>query len=172
MKKNEVDSDDLNYQYLPRLTIENTDELLRQTAELSAAFRRKLECEPDLAYGDSPGQRLDIYPGRHGIGPVMIFIHGGYWRSTDVTRSMYSHLAAPFIDAGATVVMPDYDLCPEVRVSDICAQIRNMAEWVYRNIHEYHGERTTSSTPCKSVPGTSLALNQKWPRNSFRPRHP
>ena len=52
VKKQQIDSDDLNYQYLPRLTIENTDELIQQTAELSAAIRRYL---PGLISGKDVG---------------------------------------------------------------------------------------------------------------------
>ena len=164
MKNTNIDTDDLNYQYLPRLSIDNVEELLQQSADLSEIVRRRVEGELGIAYGRSAGQRLDIFPGRHNEGPVLIFIHGGYWRSPDVNRSLYSHIADPFIDSGATVVLPDYDLCPKVRVTDICAQIQTMAAWVYRNIRDYNGDPKRIFVAGHSV-GSQLAgilLSTDW----------
>ena len=163
-KLSEAEIADLNYQYLPRLSIDNPERYLQTSARRSARARRKLECEIGIAYGDSPGQLLDIFPGRHGNGPVHVFIHGGYWRSPDVTRSLYSHVALPSIDAGATVVLPDYDLCPAVRVSDIAAQIRAMMVWVYRNIRRFNGDRQRIFVSGHSVGGqlAGMLLSTDW----------
>src|SRR5687768_17113250 len=40
----------------------------------------------DIAYGQSPGEKLDVFPATTAPAsgaPVLVFIHGGYWRSLD-----------------------------------------------------------------------------------------
>ena len=102
MKKTTIDTDDLNRQYLPSLTVANPEKLLAASARRSGRVRNQLDAELDLSYGNSPGQKLDVFPGQQPDSPVLIFIHGGYWRATHVTRSVYSHIAAPLVAAGAT----------------------------------------------------------------------
>ena len=87
----------INLQYLPRLTLANVEEYLEKSAERSARVRKKLACEIDVAYGDTPGQTLDIFPAKTKGAPVHIFIHGGYWRSLD--KHIYSHVAGPMVAA-------------------------------------------------------------------------
>ncbi len=50
-----------------------------------------------------------------------MFVHGGYWKAFDA--SSFSHLATGALARGWAVAMPSYDLCPDVRVSDISVQI-------------------------------------------------
>ena len=90
---------DINLQYLPRLTVKNADEYLQKSAERSARVRKKLACRIDVPYGDTPGQMLDIFPAARKGAPVHVFIHGGYWRALD--KDIYSHLAGPMVAAGA-----------------------------------------------------------------------
>ncbi|MBT4268958.1 MAG: alpha/beta hydrolase [Deltaproteobacteria bacterium] len=132
---------DLNCQYLPLLTVKNGDEYLSNSAERSARIRRKLDCQLDLPYGDSSGQMLDVFPGRFKDTPVHVFIHGGYWRAAHINKSVYSHIAEPLVAAGATVVLLDYDLCPQIRISDIVEQIKTAMVWIYKNIQKYNGDR-------------------------------
>ncbi len=85
------------------------------------AFRETATCELDLSYGETARQRLDIFhPPRLSKG-LMVFVHGGYWLRFD--KSDWSHLAAGALAHGWTVVMPSYDLCPDVRITEIGNQI-------------------------------------------------
>ena len=133
--------EDLNYQYLPGRTVKNPAAYLARSATRSARVRGKLECQLNLSYGDSPGQILDIFPAPERNAPVHIFIHGGYWRAIGVDTGLYSHVAAPLVAAGATVVLLDYDLCPSVRITDIVQQVRQAMVWVYRNVAKYNANR-------------------------------
>ena len=116
---------DLNYQYLPSMTVDDPAAYLTKSGARSARVRRKLDCLVDLSYGNSPGQILDIFPATQKNAPVQVFIHGGYWRAVAVDKLLYSHVAAPLVAAGATVVLLDYDLCPSVRITDIVEQVRS-----------------------------------------------
>jgi arylformamidase len=93
----------------------------------SAALRARGNCRLDVRYGTGPRCLLDIFPaGDHA--PVLFFIHGGYWRALD--KSHTSFIAEPFQRAEMTVVMPGYDLVPNVRIADILDQIRAAFAWV------------------------------------------
>src|SRR5206468_6143207 len=52
---------------------------------------------------------------------LLMYIHGGYWRSLDKKR--FSFVAPALADAGITVAVPDYAVCPAVRVADIVMQM-------------------------------------------------
>lgn len=92
-------------------------------ARAAEAFRLALadRAEIGLSYGDTPRQVYDFFmPDVSPLG-TLIFVHGGYWRAFD--RSSWSHLAAGALAQGWAVAMPSYDLCPEVRISQITQQI-------------------------------------------------
>lgn len=164
---------DLNYQYLPRLTVDNTDEYLLNSAERSARVRNKLDCLIDLPYGNSSGQILDIFPGSTKNAPVHVFIHGGYWRAVGIDKSVYSHIAGPLVAAGATAVLLDYDLCPQVRITDIVGQIRAAMVWVYKNIENYNGDRKRIFVSGHSAGGhlTAMMMTTDWWQQRRLPRN-
>lgn len=92
----------------------------------SAFVRSTLACALDIPYGPAPRQRIDLFPAANARG-TLVFIHGGYWRSLD--KSMFSWLAAPFVAAGIAVAMPNYRLCPAVRIEDIVEDVIAATHW-------------------------------------------
>ena len=75
----------------------------------------------DIAYGDKPRNRLDLFLPATPAKGLVVFVHGGYWLALD--KSFWSHLAAGAVAHGYAVAMPSYTLCPEVRISDIVREI-------------------------------------------------
>ena len=137
-KLSDSEIEKLNDEYLPRRSVPNADNYFAEAASRSAAARRKLAGSIDQAYGKSAGQRLDIFPAVTTGAPVFIFIHGGYWRALD--KSYYSDIAEPFVAAGATVVLPNYDLCPAVTITEITEQMRAALTWVFRHIKDFNSD--------------------------------
>lgn len=74
-----------------------------------------------ISYGPGARHTIDVFPSR-GEGDLVVFIHGGYWQALD--GSFFSHLAAGLNAHGVSVAIPSYDLCPQVSVDDIIAQMR------------------------------------------------
>ena len=114
-------------------------------AETSARARRSMTCYLDRAYGASPGETLDIFPSRQGDGSALMFIHGGYWRSLD--KKDFSFLAPAWVDAGVSLVVVNYDLCPKVSVERIVQQMLAASVWLYR-----HAEQYVAAHPQRVVP--------------------
>ncbi len=69
----------------------------------------------DVAYADGPGRTMDIYrpPGAAGQLPLVVFVHGGNWRTGD--KDMYPFVALPLARRGAVVAVPNYRLYPDVQ---------------------------------------------------------
>jgi len=104
-------------------------------AESSAQARSTMTCYLDRAYGASPGETLDIFPARKGDGSALMFIHGGYWRSLD--KRDFSFLAPAWVDAGVSLVVVNYDLCPKVSIERIVQQMLAASVWLYRHAEQY-----------------------------------
>src|SRR5688500_3219976 len=94
----------------------------------SQFVRDTLECRLDLPYGEDPRHRIDLFPAGKARG-TLVFIHGGYWRTLD--KSMFSWLAASYVAAGFNVAMPNYRLCPAVRIEDIVSDIVGATHWLF-----------------------------------------
>lgn len=91
------------------------------------------------APADANKHKLDIYTPKHKKDfAVLIFIHGGSWRSGD--RSNYPALANRFAKEGIGVVVPSYRLMPgaphPAQVDDAVAAV----DWTIRNIAQYGGD--------------------------------
>ncbi|MFH7044309.1 alpha/beta hydrolase [Paucibacter sp. JuS9] len=128
----------LTAQYDNRARVPESAVLLRRWAEASALARSQTDCRLDIAYGDEPGERLDIFPTHSPNAPVLVFIHGGYWRALD--KSDHSFVAPVFADEGALVVVPNYALCPTVSMERIALQLARALAWVWRHAAEHGGD--------------------------------
>lgn len=116
---------DLDDAYANAAHIPDAEDFPPRWARAAAAFREGLLeqglADLDIAYGDSPRQRFDLFlPGPAPRG-LMVFVHGGYWLRFD--KSTWSHLAGGALNKGWAVAMPSYDLCPDVAIADITGQI-------------------------------------------------
>lgn len=125
-------------QYNNRARVADSARILGRWTEASALVRRQLDARLDLAYGDDPAERLDVFPAEHPGSPVLLFIHGGYWRALD--KSDHSFVAPAFLKAGAAVVVPNYGLCPQASIAQIALQMSQALVWTWRHAREFGGD--------------------------------
>lgn len=134
----------------------------------SADARRALGVLTDVAYGHGPGETLDLFlpPRRAGAGlaPVMVFIHGGYWRSLD--KADHSFVAKPFVEQGAVVVVPNYALCPAVTIPDIAVQMVRALAWTWHHVATHGGDPDRITVVGHSAGGhlAAMLLGALWPQ--------
>jgi arylformamidase len=100
----------------------------------SEFVRETLPAVLDLPYGPDPRHRIDLFPAAKARG-TLLFIHGGYWRSLD--KNMFSWLAAAWVAAGVHVAMPNYRLCPAVRIEDTVDDAIAAANWLFAHGAEH-----------------------------------
>ena len=128
----------LDGQYNNRARVPEHAQILQRWAEASKLARATLAAHLDLRYGDGPGETLDVFPALRPGAPVLVFIHGGYWRSLD--KADHSFVAPAFVQAGATVVVPNYALCPAVQIDQIVLQMVQALVWTAQHARRYHGD--------------------------------
>lgn len=104
----------------------------------SASARRHLGGKLGVKYGPTVEEYADIFPAARRGAPVLIFIHGGYWRS--LTAREFSFVAEGPVAAGVTTVVANYALCPSVSMSEIVRQMRALVAWTVRNIADFGGD--------------------------------
>ncbi len=112
-------------------------------ARESAAARDTLPSRIDLRYGEGVNETLDVFPAPVPDAPVLVFIHGGYWRAMD--KKDHSFIAPAFNDRGICVVQPNYALCPgtpeqPVTVPGILLQMVRALAWTWRNVAAHGGD--------------------------------
>ena len=154
--------DELEYQYNPRSSVPEYPELAKIRATQALKVRESAKSWLNIAYGASPRERLDIYAATNPAGPVLIYIHGGYWRSG--SKEDNCNFVPTFTERGATVALIEYDLCPNVTVTDIVRQTRSAIAWIYKNILRYGGDPAKLFVSGHSAGGhlTAMALAHDW----------
>lgn len=164
----------LERMYNNRALVPDHMDYLQRWAGDSAAVRANVPCVLDVAYGPGVGETLDIFPSTRDPGvssagvPVLVFIHGGYWRSLD--KSDHSFIAPPFTQAGFCVVNVNYALCPgtseaPVTIPHIVRQMERALGWVYANIAGHGGDARRITVAGHSAGGqlAAMLLTSVWP---------
>ena len=109
-------------------------------------FDRLVRVEPggalaasDLAYGDHPRQRYDVYaPVQARQAPVAVFLYGGSWSSG--AKGDYSFVGRTLAARGFVTVIPDYRLVPEVAFPDFVTDGAKALAHARANIAPYGGD--------------------------------
>ncbi len=102
---------------------------------------RKVLGKPDrVSYGPAEIEKVDIYKTRPPNAPVMIYLHGGAWRSGRAAQGAY--LAEPFVKAGAHFINVEFSNVGEVNgdIGVMVDQCRRAVGWIYRNAASFGGD--------------------------------
>ncbi len=167
----------LDGQYNNRLRVPDGQAVLARWAEASSLARHNSVATLDLAYGEGAGETLDVFPARAAAtdvatnrpgyqggdgAPVLIYLHGGYWRSLD--KSDHSFVAPSFTADGAMVVVPNYALCPAVGIDHITLQVASAVAWTWRHAAAHGGDPNRIALVGHSAGGhlAAMLLSCRW----------
>lgn len=153
-------------EYNARAAVPDHATQLRYWSEESHRVRIGQPCYLDIAYGGQPNQTLDIFPARRGGGdvPLMVFIHGGYWRALD--KSDFSFLAPAFTRAGIALAVINYRLVPQVPLEDLVRDTVASITWLYQHAGHYGADPHRLHVSGHSAGGhlAAMMLACQWPR--------
>jgi arylformamidase len=128
---------DIDEEYNVVLSVDDLAMYIEQDLKRSKATRDELKCFVDIPYGSTEDETLDIYPSNNINSPVVVFIHGGFWKS--LSNKDFSFIAKGLVEKGFTVVLTNYSLCPKVSIPEITKQNCSAVEWTYNNSHKFNG---------------------------------
>ena len=153
----------LERMYNNRMRVPDHPDYFARWAAESALVRRSLPCELDVAYGTAARERLDAFPARRAGAPLVVFVHGGYWKALD--KSMHSFVAGALHAAGAAVVVPNYTLAPQASVPQITLQVARAVAWAWRHARGLRADRRRIAVIGHSAGGTmaTMMLACAWP---------
>ena len=150
-------------QYNARAGIPDHPQIFERWARQSAQVRSTTLGLYDLPYGDGPDERLDFFPAGRAGGALLVFIHGGWWRSLD--KSDFSFLAPAFAAAGINVALTNYTLAPVASIEDITLQQVRALAWLYRHAGR-HGADVSRIVVAGHSAGAHLSammMTAEWP---------
>lgn len=139
----------------------------RLTVEANARARETFDCRLGVAYGDGPDERLDVFPARKPGAPIVLNIHGGYWKQ--FSKDDESQYAAVYIPAGAAYVAIDYTLAPAVTIDTIVAQCRAATSWVASHARVFNGDPARIHLLGRSAGGhlCAMVMATNWQERGF-----
>jgi len=153
----------LSREYNNRDLVPDHPQYFARWGEAAVRARSTMTCYLDRAYGGQPGETMDIFPARKGDGSCMMFIHGGYWRALD--KKDFSFLAPAWVDAGVSLAVVNYDLCPRVSVEEIVQQMLRASRWLWQHAEEYGMDQDRLYVSGHSAGGhlTAMLMCALWP---------
>ena len=94
----------------------------------------------DIAFGDDPRQKLDIYAptAMTRPAPVLIFLYGGSWQSGD--KDSYRWIGQTFASQGIVTVIADYRTYPPAHFPDFVVDAALALRKVHDTIANYGGD--------------------------------
>jgi acetyl esterase/lipase len=140
------------------------------------AARRRYRRAVDLAYGDDPAHRLDVWArpdlGADAAAPVLVQVHGGAWTGGD-KAGQAAPLMAYLAERGWVCVTVNYRLGPAQRWPAMIVDVKRAIGWVRANIASFGGDPRFVAITGGSAGGHLAALAALSPNDpDFQPGFP
>jgi arylformamidase len=115
-------------------------QILKRLASNSDAVRARLGEPHRVSYGPTEVEHLDIYRSSKAKAPILLFIHGGAWRSVDAKN--FGFAAEMFVKAGAHFVAPEFVSVDKAGgdLRTMADQVRRAIAWTYKNAATFDGD--------------------------------
>lgn len=148
-----LSAEELERQYDARASVSDFDAEIARYRELSAQAYNNCDIVRDLSYGPAAAEKIDYFTAG-AAAPVLIFIHGGYWRL--LGRQDSALFAQNLAAHGISTAVVEYTLAPAASLDQIVAEVRRATAWIFTNIADYGGDPERLYV-CGSSAGAHLA---------------
>jgi acetyl esterase/lipase len=127
----------LDAAYNNSAAVANSAALVADFQVRSAKLREESPRHLDLRYGSAPRNRIDYFAAAE-RGPVLVFIHGGYWQMR--AKEDFSFLARGPLAHGIHVALVGYTLAPDISLGGIVDEVRSAIGWLAARVDDYGGD--------------------------------
>lgn len=123
MARNDDSRGDLDAQYdtSKQLADGNVSAYFDAFEAASVRARTGSHGERDIRYGPHERETFDFFPATRAGAPLLIWIHGGYWRR--LSKDYFSFVAPPVVTAGGAVAILNYPLAPGPSLDEIVESV-------------------------------------------------
>jgi arylformamidase len=157
-----MDRAQLDRAYNNTLAVPERGAIVADWAARSAQVRRARNGHLDLAYGDSPRERLDLFLAADANAPTLVFIHGGYWQMND--KENFAFLAEGVLPLGINLAVIEYTLAPAARLDRIVAEVRRAVHWLGDHLRGYGADPERLYVSGSSAGGHLTAMVMPLPQ--------
>ncbi len=141
---------EINFQYSPRAQAPDHDKFFELWRTSGPAYQENRTAE--IWFGETPGQSFDLFmPDGVDTPPLHLFIHGGYWQALD--KRNHAHMADALLKAGLAVAMVNYDLMPDVDLTEILRQCRAAVAKAYNVADQFGYDKSKMTVSGHSAGG-------------------
>ncbi len=161
--------------YNARASVPDFEACMADYARLSEQARARCTGLFDLPYGAAKAERLDLLlpAAAQRSAPLLMFIHGGYWRAQ--TKENAALVAPALLAAGAAVALIEYPLLPSCTLADTVRSVRSALAWLHRHAARYgiDGQRVVAAGSSAGAHLAAMLAAPGW-REDFvgLPEHP
>lgn len=155
-----MDKATLDAAYNNSMAVKNSSDLMVDFGEQSARARAAPGVVSGLRYGPAERNLIDYFPADR-PGPLVIFIHGGYWQMR--AKENFSFIAKGMVARGLHVALVGYTLAPDATLGGIVQEIKDAIAYLRANAADYGGDPTRMVVTGWSAGGhlTAMCLDEQ-----------
>jgi acetyl esterase/lipase len=162
-----MDRAQLDAAYNNGAAVKERDAIMADWAARSDRVRQAHPQHLDIAYGEAPRERIDLFLTADPNAPTLVFIHGGYWQMN--AKDGFAFLAEGPLARGINVALVGYTLAPDARLDRIVAEIRRAVQWLDEHLADFGADPARLYVSGWSAGGhlTAMAMTQRVVRGGI-----
>lgn len=125
---------DVAYNARNTVSVAEFEAIMRRYRSQSEQAVANLTGTAEIAFDPHSAERLDLWGTSQGVRPVVVAIHGGYWRA--LSRHDTAFMAGTLAAEGIATATIDYTLAPAATLEDMVRQVRSAIAWLCRHGRE------------------------------------
>jgi arylformamidase len=159
-----MNTDQLRLQYNPSRSLPDSPQIFQAWKERSAAFRAAAKANLDIAYGEHPAARLDLFLPAEPSPRLHVYIHGGYWQAFG--KNDFSFMAEGLTKSGLAVAVLGFPLCPAVPLQGVVRHVRFALAYLWREAERlgFRREKIQISGHASGAHLCAMLLATLWPK--------
>lgn len=121
--------------YNNQAACENGEQVFADMQARSNHVYASHKVQRNIPYGTTTRTTFDFFDSGAIGAPTFLFIHGGYW--SHCNKEDFAFIAEGVLKSGINVILAEYDEAPQVTMTEIVAEIRQLLDFLEQNKTTY-----------------------------------